>query len=192
MIKVVAWALIFAFVGGFIGGIVSAVLRVCGAVTEKQMGVLLGCMCGIPACIAAVIASFRYMLTWYVKVENVEVGANACIKRSCELMYGRKWKLFFFWLSYIGWYILLIAPLAIASGVTGALSAAGAGASEDATAAGADESYSVVMIGALVVTILIGVFVVLYTAIGQAVFYRDAKAEVDATKEADPSEGVTA
>ena len=178
--------------GGFIGGIVSAVLRVCGAVTEKQMGVLLGCMCGIPACIAAIIASFRYMLTWYVKVENVEVGANACIKRSCELMYGRKWKLFFFWLSYIGWYILLIAPLAIASGVTGALSAAGAGASEDATAAAADESYSVVMIGALVVTILIGVFVVLYTAIGQAVFYRDAKAEVDATKEADPSEGVTA
>ena len=169
-IKVVAWALIFAFVGGFIGGIVSAVLRVCGVVTEKQMGVLLGCMCGIPACIAAIIASFRYMLTWYVKVENVEV----------------------FWLSYIGWYILLIAPLAIASGVTGALSAAGAGASEDATAAAADESYSVVMIGALVVTILIGVFVVLYTAIGQAVFYRDAKAEVDATKEADPSEGVTA
>ena len=132
------------------------------------------------------------MLTWYVKVENVEVGANACIKRSCELMYGRKWKLFFFWLSYIGWYILLIAPLAIASGVTGALSAAGAGASEDATAAAADESYSVVMIGALVVTILIGVFVVLYTAIGQAVFYRDAKAEVDAAKDAEPSEGVTA
>ena len=192
MIKVVAWALIVAFVGGFIGGIVSAVLRVCGAVTEKQMSLLLGCMCGIPACIAAIIASFRYMLTWYVKVENVEVGANACIKRSCELMYGRKWKLFFFWLSYIGWYILLIAPLAIASGVTGALSAAGAGASEDATAAAADESYSVVMIGALVVTILIGVFVVLYTAIGQAVFYRDAKAEVDATKEAEPSEGVTA
>ena len=171
MIKVVAWALIFAFVGGFIGGI---------------------CMCGIPACIAAIIASFRYMLTWYVKVENVEVGANACIKRSCELMYGRKWKLFFFWLSYIGWYILLIAPLAIASGVMGALSAAGAGASEDAAPAAGDESYSVVMIGALVVTILMGVFVVLYTAIGQAVFYRDAKAEVDATKEADPSEGVTA
>ena len=183
---------VFAFVGGFIGGIVSAVLRVCGAVTEKQMGVLLGCMCGIPACIAAIIASFRYVLTWYVKVENVDIGANACIKRSCELMHGRKWKLFFFWLSYIGWYILLIAPLAIASGVTGALSAAGAGASEDATAAAADESYSVVMIGALVVTILMGVFVVLYTAIGQAVFYRDAKAEVDATKEADPSEGVTA
>jgi uncharacterized membrane protein len=192
MIKVVAWALIVAFVGGFIGGIVSAVLRVCGAVTEKQMGVLLGCMCGIPACIAAIIASFRYVLTWYVKVENVDIGANACIKRSCELMHGRKWKLFFFWLSYIGWYILLIMPLAIASGVMGALSAAGTGASEDATAAAADESYSVVMIGALVVTILIGVFVVLYTAIGQAVFYRDAKAEVDATKEADPSEGVTA
>ena len=142
--------------------------------------------------IPGIIACLRYALAWYVKAENPDMSANDCIKRSCELMYGRKWKLFFFWLSYIGWYILLIAPLAIASGVTGALSAAGAGASEDATAAAADESYSVVMIGALVVTILIGVFVVLYTAIGQAVFYRDAKAEVDATKEADPSEGVTA
>ena len=192
MIKVVVWALAFAFIGGFIGGIVSAVLRACGIVTEKQMGVLIGLLCGIPACIAAIIVSLRYVLTWYVKSENVEIGANACIKRSCELMYGRKWKLFFFWLSYIGWYILLIAPLAIASGVTGALSAAGAGASEDAAPAAGDESYSVVMIGALVVTILIGVFVVLYTAIGQAVFYRDAKAEVDATKEADPSKGVTA
>ena len=172
-IKVVAWALIFAFVGGFIGGIVSAVLRVCGAVTEKQMGVLLGCMCGIPACIAAIIASFRYMLTWYVKVENVEVGANACIKRSCELMYGRKWKLFFFWLSYIGWFILVILPFALTAGVVGALSAASAGAQADAI----PDECSIVMIGAFVVSMLIGIFVVLYAAIGQAVFYRDAKAE---------------
>ena len=71
MIKVVVWALVFAFIGGFIGGIVSAVLRACGMVTEKQMGVLIGLLCGIPACIAAIIASFRYVLTWYVKVENV-------------------------------------------------------------------------------------------------------------------------
>ena len=177
MIKVVVWALVFAFIGGFIGGIVSAVLRACGMVTEKQMGILIGCMCGIPACIAAIIVSLRYVLTWYVKVENVEIGANACIKRSCELMRGRKWKLFFFWLSYIGWFILAILPFVLVSGVVGALSAAGAGASEDATPAAVAESYSVVMIGAFVVSILIGIFVVLYTAIGQAVFYRDAKAE---------------
>ena len=192
MIKVVAWALIFAFVGGFIGGIVSAVLRVCGAVTEKQMSLLLGCMCGIPACIAAIIVSLRYVLTWYVKAENVEIGANSCIKQSCELMYGRKWKLFLFWLSYIGWFILAILPFVLTSGVLGVLAVAGAGASEDATPATVAESYSFVMIGAFVVSILIGIFVVIYAAIGQAVFYRDAKAEVDATKEADPSEGVSA
>ena len=188
MIKVIVWALIFAFVGGFIGGIVSAVLRVCGAVTEKQMSLLLGCMCGIPACIAAIIVSLRYVLTWYVKVENVEIGANACITRSCELMRGRKWKLFLFWLSYIGWFILAILPFALTAGVVGALSAASAGAQADAI----PDECSIVMIGAFVVSILIGIFVVLYTAIGQAVFYRDAKAEVDATKEADPSEGVSA
>ena len=172
-IKVFLWVLLFAFAGGFIGGIVSAVLRACGIVTEKQMGILIGCMCGIPACIAAIIASFRYILTWYVKAENVETGASACIKRSCELMRGRKWKLFFFWLSYIGWYILLITPIALAAGVVGALSAASAGAQADAI----PDECSIVMIGAFVVSILIGIFVVLYTAIGQAVFYRDAKAE---------------
>ena len=188
MIKVVVWALAFAFIGGFIGGIVSAVLRVCGMVTEKQMGVLIGLLCGIPACIAAIIVSLRYVLTWYVKSENVEIGANACIKRSCELMRGRKWQLFLFWLSYIGWFILVILPFALTASVVGALSAASAGAQADAI----PDECSIVMIGAFVVSILIGIFVVLYTAIGQAVFYRDAKAEVDATKEAEPSEGVTA
>lgn len=172
-IKVVAWALIFAFVGGFIGGIVSAVLRACGMVTEKQMGVLVGLLCGIPACIAAIIVSLRYVLTWYVKSENVEIGANACIKRSCELMRGRKWKLFLFWLSYIGWFILVILPFALTAGVVGALSAASAGAQADAI----PDECSIVMIGAFVVSMLIGIFVVLYAAIGQAVFYRDAKAE---------------
>ena len=172
-IKVFLWVLIFAFAGGFIGGIVSAVLRACGIVTEKQMGILIGCMCGIPACIAAIIVSLRYVLTWYVKVENVEIGANACITRSCELMRGRKWKLFLFWLSYIGWYILLITPIALAAGVVGALSAASAGAQADAI----PDECSIVMIGAFVVSMLIGIFVVLYAAIGQAVFYRDAKAE---------------
>ena len=178
MIKVVVWALAFAFIGGFIGGIVSAVLRACGMVTEKQMGVLIGLLCGIPACIAAIIVSLRYVLTWYVKSENVEIGANACIKRSCELMRGRKWKLFLFWLSYIGWFILVILPFALTAGVVGALSAASAGAQADAI----PDECSIVMIGAFVVSILIGIFVVLYTAIGQAVFYRDAKAEVDAGK----------
>ena len=173
MIKVVVWALAFAFIGGFIGGIVSAVLRACGMVTEKQMGVLIGLLCGIPACIAAIIVSLRYVLTWYVKSENVEIGANACIKRSCELMRGRKWKLFLFWLSYIGWFILVILPFALTAGVVGALSAASAGAQADAI----PDECSIVMIGAFVVSMLIGIFVVIYAAIGQAVFYRDAKAE---------------
>jgi hypothetical protein len=94
-------------------------------------------------------------------------------------MDGRKLQLVVFGLSYVGWFILVILPYALTSGVLGALSAAGAGASEDATPAAVAGSYSIVMIGALVVSILIGIFVVLYAAIGQAVFYRDAKAEVE-------------
>ncbi len=88
-------------------------------------------------------------------------------------MRGRKWKLFLFWLSYIGWFILVILPFALTAGVVGALSAASAGAQADAI----PDECSIVMIGAFVVSMLIGIFVVIYAAIGQAVFYRDAKAE---------------
>ena len=174
MIKVMLWALIFAFAGGFVGGITSAGLRVAGMLTEKQLGAIVGCMCAIPAFVAAIVASFRYALAWYVKAENTELGANACLTRSCELMRGRKWKLFIFWLSYIGWSILALLPLCIGAVIQSLKTARGGIA---AAMASDGDSVSVALLVAFGITLIMMLFVGIYAALGQAVFYRDAKAE---------------
>ena len=174
-IMIILWALLFVIVGGFLGGIVSAVLRVCGMVTEKQMGVLIGCLCGIPAAIAAIVVSFRYALVWYFKVEDPETGAYACLTKSCELMRGRKWKLFFFLLSYIGWFILALIPICLTVGVAAALN--GANGEPQVEPTEITTQMRIVMVVGFGVSILMMVFVGIYASIGKAIFYRDAKAE---------------
>ena len=120
--------------------------------------------------IPGIIACLRYALAWYVKAENPDMSANDCIKRSCELMHGRKCHLVVFGLSYINWYMLVfIAALFVSISVLGI---------QDANAA-PDLVSVLVAGGSVAVTIAIAVFVCIYAAIGQAVFYRDAKAEVD-------------
>lgn len=177
-IMIILWALLFVIVGGFFGGIVSAVLRVCGMVTEKQMGVLIGCMCGIPASIAAIVVSFRYAFAWYFKVEDPETGAYACLTKSSELMRGRKWKLFLFLLSYIGWFILALLPVFFALGTLSASAAAdGANGEPPLESTEISMQLRIVLIVGFSVSILLMVFVGIYAAIGKAIFYRDAKAE---------------
>lgn len=116
--------------------------------------------------IPGIIAAFRYALAWYVKAEDPEMGANACLKRSGEIMKGRKWKLFRFSLSYAGWVLLALLPLVVALSV--AQAKVGDALVETA-----------VLVGGVLAFAAIGAFVFVYGAIGQAVFYRDAKAEAD-------------
>ena len=138
--------------------------------------------------IPGIIACFRYALAWYVKAENPEMSANACIKRSSELMDGRKWNFVILGLSYFGWFLLAVLPIIVASGIMGA-SRAGLQAGEEVSP---DIVSLLVVCGSIFVSVVMFAFVSIYVAIGKAVFYRDAKAEVDATKEAEPSEGVIA
>lgn len=116
--------------------------------------------------IPGIIAAFRYALAWYVKAEDPDMGANACLKRSGEIMKGRKWKLFRFSLSYAGWVLLALLPLVVALSV--AQAKVGDALVETA-----------VLVGGVLAFAAIGAFVFVYGAIGQAVFYRDAKAEAD-------------
>jgi len=116
--------------------------------------------------IPGIVAAFRYALAWYVKAEDPEMGANACLKRSGEIMKGRKWKLFVFSLSYIGWILLAFLPLVVALSVAQAK-------------VGDDLVETAVLVGGVLAFAAIGAFVFVYGAIGQAVFYRDAKAETD-------------
>ena len=138
--------------------------------------------------IPGIIACFRYALAWYVKAENPEMSANACIKRSSELMDGRKWNFVILGLSYFGWFLLAVLPIIVASGIMGA-SRAGLQAGEEVSP---DIVSLLVVCGSIFVSVVMFAFVSIYVAMGKAVFYRDAKAEVDATKEAEPSEGVIA
>jgi len=116
--------------------------------------------------VPGIIAAFRYALAWYVKAENPEMGANACLKRSGEIMRGRKMKLFVFSLSYIGWILLAVLPLIVASLAVQANS-------------GGELATNAVFGVAALAFVALGSFVFVYTAIGQAVFYRDAKSEAD-------------
>ena len=120
--------------------------------------------------IPGIIALFRYALAWYVKAENPDMGANECIKRSCELMYGRKFKLFVFGLSYIGWWLLVFVAAFIMTIFVFEIQ------EKDAAS---DYVSTLVADGSIVMTTAIAVFVFIYAAIGQAVFYRDTKAEVE-------------
>ena len=126
--------------------------------------------------IPGIIACFRYALAWYVKAENPEMSANACIKRSSELMDGRKWNFVILGLSYFGWFLLAVLPIIVASGIMGA-SRTGLQAGEEVSP---DIVSLLVVCGSIFVSVVMFAFVSMYVAIGKAVFYRDAKAEVEA------------
>ena len=85
-------------------------------------------------------------------------------------MHGRKCHLVVFGLSYICWYLLVFLAVMI-------MAICMIGIQEE------DAAPSLVSIlvagGSVVMTIAIAAFVGIYAAIGQAVFYRDAKAEVE-------------
>jgi DNA-directed RNA polymerase subunit RPC12/RpoP len=51
-------------------------------------------------------AMYRYRLATYVMADQPETGVNAAIRRSKEIMKGRKMELFSLELSFIGWRLL--------------------------------------------------------------------------------------
>ena len=63
--------------------------------------------------IPGIIKSFSYAMTPFILVERPELSANAAINESRRLMKGRKFDLFYLYLSFIGWFILSILSLGI-------------------------------------------------------------------------------
>lgn len=58
--------------------------------------------------IPGIIASYSYSMTAYIMVDHPEYSAYEAIKKSKEMMYGNKWRLFCLHFSFIGWYILSV------------------------------------------------------------------------------------
>lgn len=56
----------------------------------------------IPGCVKI----YSYAMTEYIMADDKEIGYNAAIEKSMEMMQGNKWRLFLLDLSFIGWYIL--------------------------------------------------------------------------------------
>ena len=63
--------------------------------------------------IPGIMKAFSYALTPYIIMDEPELTARQAITRSCEIMQGRRWKLFCLSLSFIGWGILSILTFGI-------------------------------------------------------------------------------
>ena len=71
-------------------------------------------VCGtILLVVPGIIAFFNYAMTDYILAENPELSANEALRRSKEMMYGNRWRLFCLHLSFIGWHILASFTLGI-------------------------------------------------------------------------------
>ena len=63
--------------------------------------------------IPGIMKAFSYALTPYILLDEPELTAKQAIARSCEIMQGRRWKLFCLSLSFIGWGILSLLTFGI-------------------------------------------------------------------------------
>lgn len=63
--------------------------------------------------IPGIMKAFSYALTPYILWDEPELTAKQAIARSCEIMEGRRWKLFCLYLSFIGWGILSVLTFGI-------------------------------------------------------------------------------
>lgn len=56
--------------------------------------------------IPGIIAAISYSMTFFIKLDDPEIGYMDAIRKSKELMKGHKWDYFLLCLSFIGWAIL--------------------------------------------------------------------------------------
>ena len=67
----------------------------------------------VPAMIVWFYMFLRYSLAFFIANDTPELGVIASLKQSAQMMQGRKGKLFFLYLSFIGWHFLGILALGI-------------------------------------------------------------------------------
>lgn len=63
--------------------------------------------------IPGIMAALSYSQMFYILSEDPSIGAMDAIKKSKEMMYGNRWKLFCLGLRFIGWLLLCILTLGI-------------------------------------------------------------------------------
>jgi len=63
--------------------------------------------------VPGIIASYSYSMVLFIYVDNPEMGISETLRKSKEMMYGYKTKLFLLHLSFIGWGLLCILSFGI-------------------------------------------------------------------------------
>lgn len=63
--------------------------------------------------IPGIIAILRYSMAYYIMNDNPELKALEAMELSKKMMYGHKTRLFFLWLSFMGWFLLGIFTLGV-------------------------------------------------------------------------------
>ena len=63
--------------------------------------------------VPGIVKSYSYAMTEYVLIDNPSLSYGAAIRRSSQMMKGKRWSLFLLDLSFIGWLILSIVTLEI-------------------------------------------------------------------------------
>ncbi len=63
--------------------------------------------------IPGIIAAYSYRMVFYLLIDDPELGVSEALRKSKEMMYGYKTKLFCLDLSFIGWSMLCILTFGI-------------------------------------------------------------------------------
>jgi uncharacterized membrane protein len=63
--------------------------------------------------IPGIIASLSYSMTYFIIAEDHSIGPLEAIRKSKQMMYGYKWKIFCLGLRFIGWALLCILTCGI-------------------------------------------------------------------------------
>lgn len=63
--------------------------------------------------VPGIVKSLSYAMTFYILEDYPELSANKAIELSMDMMKGRKFDLFYLYLSFIGWFILCLFTLGI-------------------------------------------------------------------------------
>lgn len=74
-------------------------------VFEANIGILVMVAAMVLMFVLMIRAMYRYRLATFVMADAPETGVNAAIRRSKEIMKGRKMELFSLELSYVGWHL---------------------------------------------------------------------------------------
>lgn len=107
---VFAWTMLLMF--GF-AILTAIVFLACGTEELTAVAVILTVVLYLVLLVLIVLISLRYTMAPFALVEAPELGANAAVRRSVQIMRKNKGKLFVLLLSFIGWE-LLVALLAMA------------------------------------------------------------------------------